>query len=362
MKQLGSKCFEDIMNQEKAWETVLQDKKEYEKVVESIRKYDIEKVIFTGCGSSYYIAQAGSFIFSDLTGIESKALPGSELLFYPDMYLHSEKKVLLFVVSKSGNSRDVNLALAKIKKLDNVISVLFTCTQKAPMVNNCDFTLYSRDGIEISPHVMTKSFTSLLLGLQLVSGLWKNNSSYMDELGKLSSYFKTNIEKWRAKIEDLVLNHEHNNYVFLGQGYCYGLANEAMLKMKEMAMENATEVFHSLEYRHGPLSVANDKTLVSLFIGAQSYDEEKLLCKDILIRKVNILLIGDRFDEYLKEISVAYIELQTGMSYTSIAPLLMVPNQLLAYYVAVKKGIDINLRRGSSLYTRGEVDIKTIVY
>ncbi|MCG8638959.1 MAG: hypothetical protein MI862_04455, partial [Desulfobacterales bacterium] len=74
MVQLGSKSFNEIMNQEKAWETVLSDRDYYQEIVTKLKSENFDRVIFVGCGSSYYISLSGSFVFTKLTGIESQAV------------------------------------------------------------------------------------------------------------------------------------------------------------------------------------------------------------------------------------------------------------------------------------------------
>ena len=338
--KLGKNSFQEIMNQDQAWQTVLSDLIIYNQIVSAIKNEKIDKVLFTGCGSSYYISLSASFIFTKLTGIDSRAVPASEIIFYPEVHLPSQDKTLLLAISRSGRTTEVVKAVEGVKSRKNFTTVALSCYEDSQLAEICDFTLLSRDGKEKSV-VMTKSFSSLLLGIQLFSGLWAENKEYLASLNQLPQCYRENIISWCKLIEDYIFTNQFNKYGFLGQGNFYGIANEAMLKMKEMALVNS-EDFHSLEFRHGPKSIVDHNMLVTIYLADHTYASEKKLIKELVDYEARVMIISNQTDRELKGLKQLIIDLKTELSQFVLTPIFLVPSQLVAYYTAVKKGIDVD--------------------
>ncbi|MCF8001748.1 MAG: SIS domain-containing protein [Halanaerobiales bacterium] len=343
MKEYGKDCYQDILNQDLAWGSFLEDEKEHEKVIKKIKRNNIKKVIFIGCGSSYYIAISGAFIFKKITGIESEAVPGSEMMFNPEVYLPStlsnNEKTLLVPISRSGQSIEIIEAMNQFKENDNIIKLALTCNKKSKLVNITDHYIYSKRGLEKSL-IMSRSFTSMLLGILLMASLWVKNTQLVKELKQLPTLFKNNIKDWDQLIEGHVTDFDYEKYEFLGQGSYFGIANEAMLKMKEMAI-TVSEDFHSLEFRHGPKSIVDSNTLITLFIGDKSYQREKKLSEELKSYGGDLFIIGNSLDDKIKELSPLYFEINSELKEEILSPLILVPAQLLAYHLASKKGLDV---------------------
>ncbi|MDZ7671590.1 MAG: hypothetical protein U5K53_01920 [Halanaerobiales bacterium] len=113
-----------------------------------------------------------------------------------------------------------------------------------------------------------------------MSALWKEDNELIEELKQLPLLFKKHINKWDQLIKEHIDNLSYNKFEFLGQGSYFGIANEAMLKMKEMAI-TVSEDFHTLEFRHGPKSIVDGNTLITMFIGDKSFQREKKLIKEL---------------------------------------------------------------------------------
>lgn len=338
--KLGVKSYHEIMNQEKAWKSVLNDRAKYNEVVQKLKAENFDKVLFIGCGSSYYIALSGAFVFTKLTGIESQAVPASEIIFYPEVYLNPKRKTLVVAVSRSGKTTEVIKAIETIRDDSNVSTLGLTCYEESCLSQICDQVLYSRDGKEESV-VMTKSFTSLLLALHFISGLWVEEEIYLDQLKQLGDYFRKNIELWRSQIETFVGENMFNKHEFLGQGNMFGLTNEAMLKMKEMSIV-PSEDFHSLEFRHGPKSIVDEDMLIVMFVGERTFESEKKLARELVDYGAKLIIICNHSDDEIDELKQLVIELNTELDQFALTPLYLVSCQLFAYYTAVKKGIDVD--------------------
>jgi len=357
--KLGEKSYYEMKNQDEAWQAVLQDEYNFRDVIEKIKEQNkpIRKALFLGCGSSYYISLSGSFVFSGITGIDSRAVPASEIMFYPRVYGINDGPTLIFAVSRSGQTTELLKAIKKVQDNENIITVAVTCHENSELAELCDYSLVSRKGREKSV-VMTKSFTSLLLAIQFFSGLWSDDTAYLKQLARLPEIFSQNIAGMEEKIKSFVEANSpkthFDKYEFLGQGNLYGIANEAMLKMKEMAIV-PSEDFHSLEFRHGPKSIVDQSMLITLYLGDRTRESELKLAEELNDYGAALLLVGKDLKEVeLKEEKltkvdrVELIELGAEIDQYALTPLYLVPSQLFAYYVAREKGIDVDEPRNLS--------------
>ncbi|MFW5986468.1 MAG: SIS domain-containing protein [Halanaerobiales bacterium] len=338
-KKLGKKSYKEMMNQDQAWNGVLADNKDYRRVANKIREENIKNVIFIGCGSSYYISLSAAAVFSGLTGIAGRAVPASELIFFPDSYL-TEDSNLVVAISRSGESTEVVKAVTEVNKRSDVCTLAISCYEDSKLVQEGQHVLLASQGKEESV-VMTRSFTSLLLGMQLFSALWVDNGEYINKLERLPGLFRNRIDKWEPKVERAVEKNSFEKYQFLGQGNLYGIANEAMLKMKEMALV-PSEDFHSLEFRHGPKSTVDNNSLITMYMGQDTYKMEKRLVKEIINYGGRMLIICEQADEELKKMDQQIFELKSGLDQFVLAPLYLVVSQLYAYFTAIKKDINVD--------------------
>jgi len=347
MKEKKADSYRDILSQGEAWDSILEDESDIRLLVKKLKKENIKNIIFVGCGSSYYLAMSAAFLFKKITGVDSKAVSGSEIIFHSEVYMpqgiSDDNKVLVVPISRSGKSAETIEAVNTIKDSNNVITMSVTCTKDSKLVEITDHFIYSKDGLEKSI-IMTRSFTSMLLGIELFALLWAEEKEMIEDLKKISSIFKENISKWDEQIKDFAQDCDYKKYEFLAQGSRFGIANEAMLKMKEMAIMSS-EDFHSLEFRHGPKSIADSDTLITMFIGENSYEREKKLCRELKSYKADLYLIGQKIDKELRELADITFNIESNIELTLLTPLFLVPVQLLAYHIAKKKGIDVESPR-----------------
>ena len=337
---LGEKSYNEMHEQDEAWQSILAEKEDYAVKIESLQKTQYKQVLFVGCGSSYYISLAGSHIFNKITGIRSKAVPASEIIFYPERYLDSRGDNLVVFVSRSGKTTEVIKALKEVSSFSNTTTIGFTCYQESKLAKLADKIFVSDKGREESV-VMTKSFSSMLFAIEQFSAIWGEDESFLQELKQLPTVFKEKVEDINQIVKDFVEEKEYNKYEFLGHGSLYGIANEAMLKMKEMAIV-PSEDFHSLEFRHGPKSIVDDSMLITFFADDESYESETKLCKEMIDYGADIIFICNNIDHNLTADNGLIIDYNTDLSSMALTPLYLLPGQFLGYYTAVKQGIDVD--------------------
>lgn len=120
-------------------------------------KYD--EVIFTGCGTSLYLAQASAHAFSTCTGISAKGMCCSELYYFPETYVGNGKKVLVVPMTRKSYTTEVRMAIDKVRSYPGVKSLAITCDPDSSKYN--DYMLLSPETPEDSV-IMTRSFTSMI--------------------------------------------------------------------------------------------------------------------------------------------------------------------------------------------------------
>ncbi|HOJ88245.1 MAG TPA: SIS domain-containing protein [Pseudothermotoga sp.] len=227
-------------------------------------------VYFVGCGSSYYLAISASKYFTRITGIETKALQSSEVLFADRFVLGSKKfKRSAVLISRSGNTTETVLAARKLSQI-GLRTFAITLDQKSDLCRSCD--LYLALPIDEKSVVMTKSFTCILLSLFYITDKISGNQQKYQRLAKQSEDFLTKSAELIASKSLMNANH----YVFLGTGVYEGIAKESALKLEEMSL-TLTEAYSTLEYRHGPKSLANQQVVIVLYASDQNTEELNLL-------------------------------------------------------------------------------------
>lgn len=151
------------------------------------------------------------------------------------------------------------MAIDRVRSFPGVKSLAITCDPDSAKYN--DYMILSPDTAEDSV-IMTRSFTSMIylsVVLAFYAGGKKDKIEAMKDYAAQSGEF---LKAADAMAKRIVAEHpDLNLYITLGQGINYGIANECMNKMKEMSLSNS-EGYYSLEYRHGPMSLVDDKTMI----------------------------------------------------------------------------------------------------
>jgi glucosamine--fructose-6-phosphate aminotransferase (isomerizing) len=199
-------------------------------------------------------------------------------------------------------------------------------------------TLVAPDGQEQSI-AQTRSFTSMLLLTQALSAALSKDESMLRRLQQLGKILTDLVDRVGELPQELGKDAEIDRFFFLGGGPLYGIANEAMLKTKEMSL-TYSEAYHTLEFRHGPMSMANEHTLVvGLLSDAGRAEEIKVLAdmQDLGARVLALVEDASTIGGWRPNHSV---EFRSGLDEWERQPLYLPVLQRLAYHRAVAKGLD----------------------
>jgi glucosamine--fructose-6-phosphate aminotransferase (isomerizing) len=304
MMEPGEYTYQEIQSQPDAWAAVLDQLKQMRTNIEGIQPLSrFDQIIFTGCGSTYYLSMAAAALNQELTGLPCRAFPASELWHYPlSSYTHG--KTLLVAVSRSGETTETLYAGEAF--LEKRIGELLTlsCYPDQPLAKMGAFNLVLPSGQERSV-AQTRAFSTLYLATVALGCLWAGSKESFSRLSQLSEDGRRILKNYAGYTADLGADPGFDRFYWLGSGPRHGLACELSLKMKEMSLTHS-EPFHFMEFRHGPKSMVTPTSLVIGLRSTTNGSQEAAVLKDVKDlggRKVDIAESGSdvRFESGLKE-------------------------------------------------------------
>jgi glucosamine--fructose-6-phosphate aminotransferase (isomerizing) len=312
--------------------------------------------IFIGCGSSYYVALGAASTWTALTGQSARAIPASELLLFPQLVLSEARPCQPVLISRSGHTSEVLKAAEILEMRHNIRTLAISCTTHQPLEEISTLTLYLLPADEQST-VMTRSFTSMLLGLQALGAERGKQKEFAAALRRLPSQMAPLMEDLSQRVATFVDDHTFADYVYLGQGPFFAIANEGMLKVKEMSCSYG-QCFHTLEFRHGPKAIVGPETLVTFLLSETGSEAECEVLEEVKGLGATTLVVANRADRAVRQAADFLVELQLDVPEFARLAAYIITGQLLGLYTGLKKGYDPdrprNLSRAVILSSHGK--------
>ena len=291
---------------------------------------DFDQIIVTGCGSTYYLAWTAARLLRR-AGLDALACPASELLLVPDVICPPGRRYLLLCVSRSGRTTETLRAQETFKAQFGGDVVSVTCDSNSPLAQHADLA-FAIDAAQERSVAQTRSFSSMAVLLQLMAATVAGQDLGMSE--RLPALCRDLLEDHGGLARLLGQDGDITKFFFLGSGALYGIACEAMLKMKEMSLAYS-EAYHSLEFRHGPMSMVAADSLVIGLIAPETARQEIRLLREMAEMGATILAIGGAPAQFQHHIALPP-ELPAWFSPVLYLPVL----QMLAFYRALYNGCD----------------------
>jgi glucosamine--fructose-6-phosphate aminotransferase (isomerizing) len=295
-------------------------------------------VVFTGAGSSYFLAQSVAWTHRSLSGHPALAVPLSELLLRPTGVLATGGRELVVVISRSGATSEA-LAVARVVRALGRPIVAVTCRRSSPLAAATDAVLVSPLGDEQSI-VMTRSFTSMLALLLRVVAQAADRPDVAGDLDRLVSSWHGIAGAVDTAFE--LATQPWSRVAFLGGGAHLGIANEGWLKLIETS-QLAASAHEPLEFRHGPMSIVEPSTLiVGLPFEPGASDEERVFAEMREQGATTWTIASARRDRPDGDSDPRAIRSTVGEGVHPIArlPLLLLPLQAFAFGTACRRGRD----------------------
>jgi glutamine---fructose-6-phosphate transaminase (isomerizing) len=330
----GMYTYTEIMSQGEVWGRVLENFENQEKNLKGWATKKHDEVLFIGCGSTHYLSLSAAKTWTTITRESARGIPSSEVWYYGESTL-SRKKHLLVAVSRSGETTETLKATEFFQKTygDNILVI--SCVPNSCLARKVSSKLLAPEAQEKSV-AQTRSFSSMYILAELLAGYTANNQAFIEDLRQLPALFSKVMGKYEPLIKIIAEDPKYQHFVFLGSGINYGLANEVMLKMKEMST-SVSEAFHFMEFRHGPMSMITDRSLVIGLVSDSRKSEELKVLQDMrALGATTMALVNHKSDvvaDHIFEFDSSISE--TGRSVMNL-PLL----QLLGYYHSLSKGLN----------------------
>ncbi len=326
----GEFTREEIFSQPEAWMEAIQVLKGRKAEIEDYaRQEQPSQIIFTGCGSTYYLSCAAAAVFQEVTGLAARGLPASELWLSPRSAYSSSCTTMLVAISRSGETSETLRACEQFRAMHEGKLFTLVCDPNSSLANLGDVNLVLPSGMERSI-AQTRAFSTLYLGALGMSITWAKQAERFDQLHSLPGLCRNILTEYLPLAEKYGNNLDIERIYFLGSGSRYGLACELNLKMKEMSLTHS-EAFHFLEFRHGPKAMVNPGTLVVGLVSEANARHELAVLADISDLGAEIITIGE---------SESDVSFRSGLEEVNRNILYMPFGQMLAYERSIAKGFD----------------------
>jgi glutamine---fructose-6-phosphate transaminase (isomerizing) len=315
--------YREIKSQTEAWGQALD-------VTDGVKlpnAADYEQVIFTGCGSTYYLSLAVAALYQELTGCVARAIPGGELLLNSRTIL-TDQKTLLVALSRSGRTTETIKAVEKFKA-ERRGQVFVISNYDADLSPLADVNIVISKGQEESV-AQTRSFASMYVAVTALCVRMAGRRDLLNGMNRLPKIGNWLIDKWEEFARQIGENLNFDRFYFLGSGIRYGLACEVNLKMKEMTLTHS-EPFHFLEFRHGPMSMVTENTVVVGMLSDLNRVHEAKVLAEMKSLGGTVAGLGEKD---------ADVQFESGIPESVRGVLYLPVLQLMAFYRSVAKGLN----------------------
>ncbi len=307
-----------------------------------------ERVIITGCGTSYYAGLIGKYLFEKLARMPTEVIYGSEFRYHPPIM---NENTAVFAISQSGETADTLEAVKEAKK-SGALAVGIVNVVGSTISREVHAGIYNHAGPEIAV-ASTKAFVSQLaililaalylgrmrqtLGAEEAGGLLKELLTLPSQVRKILG--SSSEIRRLAKIYS-----RHENFMYMGRKYSWPVSLEGALKLKEISYIHA-EGCPAGEMKHGPIALVDKNFPVVAIIPQDSVYEKTLSnLQELKARKALIIALASEGDELIHKYASHVLTIPRVRE--ELSPILsIIPLQLFAYHMAVFKNRDVDKPR-----------------
>ena len=314
--------------------------------------HEIDRLVVLACGTSWHSGLVGKFLVEGLARVPVEVDYGSEYRYRDPIV---DERTLTVVITQSGETADTLAALREAKR-KGARSIAICNVVGSMATREADGVIYTHAGPEIGV-ASTKAFTGQLVALYLlaihlaqVRGVLSPDSAapHFAALMRLPQLLEQALRS-APQLEELAARfYTRSDFLYLGRGMHYPIALEGALKLKEISYIHA-EGYPAGEMKHGPIALIDEQMPV-VAIAPHDLVFEKMLgnIQEAKARGASVIAIGsegeDDLDRLLDPRQDAIVRLPDASALT-MPIVTVVPLQLLAYYVAVRRGCDVDQPR-----------------
>jgi glucosamine--fructose-6-phosphate aminotransferase (isomerizing) len=308
----------------------------------------IRKVHIVACGTSWHAGLVGKFLLEEAARIPIEVDYGSEYRYRNPII---DDSTLVIGVTQSGETADTIAGMQEAKKRGaKLITICNVIGAAATRMS--DGVIYTNAGPEIGV-ASTKAFTTQLTAFYLLAlyirqlrGDDVDDRRYaMHEMRVIPHKIEDILAKQEKHIEELAHKYSKSqDFLFLGRGVHYPIALEGALKLKEISYIHA-EGYPAGEMKHGPIALIDENLpIVAIATHTPVYDKVVSNLQEAKARDGKLIVICDEGDEAMRKLADDVIEIPWTVE--PLQPILsVIPTQLLAYYIALRRGCDVDQPR-----------------
>ncbi len=308
----------------------------------------IERIHLVACGTAWHACLVGKFLLEEIAGIPAEVDYGSEFRYRSPLM---DPKSILLMVSQSGETADtlaaIDIARAKKAKILSVCNVI-----DSSIPRKSHGVLYTHAGPEISV-ASTKAFTTQLTALYLLAvALGRLNGKLKAAEARKLLRDLMHLPRWieraleiEGQVKELARELMHSrDFLYLGRGINYPIALEGALKLKEISYIHA-EGYPAGEMKHGPIALIDETMPVVVLAPRDRYFQKTVSnLKEVDARGGKVIALTDDAKAASELNAHRVLTLPKASHY--LTPIVMtIPLQLLAYYIAVHRGTDVDQPR-----------------
>ena len=345
----------EVREQSQAFSDILRSRSRIAEIVHELAKKVPRSYYAVGCGSSYYAAMIGAFYHEYMFGLDSRAFPSSEFVWYaPITNLPSP---VVIALSRSGRTSETVEAARKAKKLK--LSVIgLTSDLTSPLGQESEYSLDIGVKDEKSV-IMTKSFTAstlvtILIGYEfakLQGTVLKQFDSNLAQLPEDANKVIQTVDEQTKKTAETIS--KISRFIYLGSGGNYPACLEGALKLRETSY-TSSEAYHTLEVRHGPFAqLQKGIGVIAIVTEDQTIKQTETLLKQIAATGATVIPISNVprvCDSYEQSIRMPE---SLAVEFTPI--LSMIPMQMLAYYYTLQHGVNPDVPRNLTRFVTTDI-------
>ena len=338
--------FSEICEQPKVIQELLSNEtKHIEKICKDISG-KFKYIVVAARGTSDNAARYAQYVFGIQNRIQvALATPSLFTIYHtpPDL-----RGALVIGISQSGESPDI-ISVLNEAHLQNCITIGITNCENSPLAKSSDFAVFLNAGPEKAT-AATKTYTSSLCALGLISASLNADSKSIDQINKMPAIMKETIDLQSQVFSEIQRYRYAEQFTVIGRGYNYSTAFEIALKIKELN-QIITEPYSSADFRHGPIAMIHHGTPILVIAPKDkiSPDIHDLISK-LKEKGGEIMVISNEMNTLVKGKLRFPLPADIPEWLTPMAA--VIPGQLFAMHLAVEKGLEADNPLGITKITR----------
>ena len=345
--------LKEIMEQPQAVSGALRGRVDFERGLVTLDDFpltdaevqELSRVVLMGCGTSFNAGMLGARLIEDIAGVPASAESSSELRYRTPVI---DDRTLVVAIGQSGETADTLAAMEAVRQRG--ARLITICNVEGSLATRtAESALYMRSGIEVGV-ASTKTFVASITLLVLLAAYLRQARSRSSSAGLISQLARApelmgRVLSQQALYREMAKRYaRYDHFLYLGRGMDHPIAVEGALKLKEISYIHA-EAYPAGEMKHGPIALIDERMpTVAIATAGTLYDKMVGNIMEVKARGGSVIALATEGDTALPSLvdDVIYLPQCDGI----LSPLLSVlPLQLLAYHIALRRGCDVDQPR-----------------